>query len=75
MVNEDFPEPETPVTTTSLLRGIETETFFKLCNLAPLITMLLLKEVVVAIIFSADFFSLSISYKCTMHVAFRKVHS
>ena len=39
MVNEDFPEPETPVTTTSLFLGISTFTFFRLCILAPLINI------------------------------------
>jgi hypothetical protein len=40
MVSEDFPEPETPVTTMSLLRGISTDIFFRLCTLAPLIYIL-----------------------------------
>jgi hypothetical protein len=40
MVREDFPEPDTPVTTISLLRGISTETFLRLCTRAPLIWML-----------------------------------
>ena len=30
IVNEDLPEPDTPVTTTNLFRGIVTVTFFKL---------------------------------------------
>ena len=33
---EDFPEPDTPVSTTSLLCGMSTEMFFRLCTLAPL---------------------------------------
>ena len=41
MVKEDFPEPETPVTTINLLRGISTSTFFKLCTRAPLMKILL----------------------------------
>src|SRR5438067_6629276 len=40
MVKEDFPDPDTPVTTTSLLRGISTEIFFKLCTRAPFIYIL-----------------------------------
>src|SRR5579871_4008221 len=32
---EDFPEPDSPVMTTSLSRGIETSTFFRLCSRAP----------------------------------------
>jgi hypothetical protein len=39
-VSEDFPDPETPVTTINLFRGISTEMFFKLCTLAPLINIL-----------------------------------
>ena len=35
--NDDFPEPERPVITTSLFRGIATSMFFKLCCLAPFI--------------------------------------
>src|SRR5262245_53342988 len=31
----DLPEPERPVTTTRLSRGISTETFFRLCTRAP----------------------------------------
>jgi hypothetical protein len=34
---DDFPEPETPVTTISLLWGISTSTFFKLLTFAPFI--------------------------------------
>src|SRR3989344_1798652 len=37
---DDFPEPERPVKTIILLRGISTDTFFKLCVRAPLITIL-----------------------------------
>src|ERR1051325_6959508 len=36
---EDFPEPDRPVTTTSLLRGIVTSMPFRLCSRAPLTTM------------------------------------
>ena len=39
--NDDFPEPETPVTTINLLRGIVTVMFLRLCTLAPCITILL----------------------------------
>ena len=39
MVSEDFPEPDTPVTTTSLFRGMATETFCRLCTRAPLMRM------------------------------------
>jgi hypothetical protein len=35
MVSDDLPDPETPVTTVNLFRGIVTVTFFKLCTLAP----------------------------------------
>src|SRR5437879_5267090 len=31
----DLPEPERPVTTTSLSRGISTDMFFRLCTRAP----------------------------------------
>ena len=37
--SEDFPDPESPVKTTSLSLGMVTSTFFKLCSLAPLITI------------------------------------
>jgi len=37
---EDFPEPDRPVITTSLSRGMETSIFFKLLARAPL-TMIL----------------------------------
>jgi len=40
MVREDFPEPDTPVTTTSLLRGISTETSLRLCTREPLMKIL-----------------------------------
>src|SRR6476659_6789103 len=33
--SEDLPEPESPVTTTSLSRGISSEMFLRLCTLAP----------------------------------------
>jgi hypothetical protein len=36
---EDFPEPDNPVITTSLLRGISMEMFLRLCCLAPRILM------------------------------------
>ena len=35
--SDDLPEPDGPVTTTSLFFGIFTLTFFKLCCLAPVI--------------------------------------
>src|SRR4029453_176662 len=35
----DLPEPESPVTTISLSRGISSETFFKLCTRAPCTAM------------------------------------
>src|SRR4051812_11302766 len=38
--SEDFPEPERPVTTTSLSRGISTSMFLRLCSRAPLTTIL-----------------------------------
>ena len=37
---EDFPLPLRPVITTSLLRGIETSMFLRLCTLAPNISRL-----------------------------------
>ena len=37
---DDFPEPDNPVTTVILYRGIETLTFFKLWFLAPPISIL-----------------------------------
>src|SRR3990172_3070861 len=33
--SEDFPDPEMPVSTTNLSRGISTVTFFRLCSRAP----------------------------------------
>ena len=39
LANEDFPDPDKPVITTNLSFGISTVTFFKLCSLAPLITI------------------------------------
>src|SRR5580700_8467265 len=33
--SEDFPEPDRPVITTRLSRGISTSTFFRLCSRAP----------------------------------------
>jgi len=36
---EDLPEPDRPVMTTNLSLGIEISIFFKLCSLAPFITM------------------------------------
>src|SRR5437879_5050528 len=36
---EDFPEPERPVITTSLSRGISTSMFLRLCSRAPLTMM------------------------------------
>src|SRR5690349_2126353 len=33
--SDDFPEPESPVITVRRLRGIETETFLRLCSRAP----------------------------------------
>jgi hypothetical protein len=49
MVSDDFPEPDTPVTTTSLLRGIVTVIFFRLCTLAPLIRILSVEFTVAAL--------------------------
>src|SRR5208283_4095176 len=37
--SEDLPEPERPVKTTSLSRGIAKSTFFRLCSRAPRITI------------------------------------
>ena len=37
MVKEDFPDPETPVTTTNSFFGIARSIFFRLLALAPLI--------------------------------------
>src|SRR5579862_1346321 len=37
--SDDFPEPESPVTTTSLLRGRTRSTFLRLCSRAPLMTI------------------------------------
>src|ERR1700722_5389511 len=36
----DLPEPESPVTTTSLSRGISIDTFLRLCTRAPITEML-----------------------------------
>src|SRR3954454_3159417 len=40
----DFPEPESPVTTMSLSRGISTEMFFRLCTRAPCTAMVVRAE-------------------------------
>ena len=37
---DDLPEPESPVMTTSLFRGISREIFLRLCCLAPLMEMM-----------------------------------
>src|SRR3989338_8377171 len=37
--SDDFPLPESPVKTIILLRGISTDTFFKLCVRAPFMTI------------------------------------
>src|ERR1700745_2690100 len=37
--SEDLPEPERPVKTTSLSRGISTSMFFRLCSRAPRMVM------------------------------------
>src|ERR1700674_2136291 len=37
--SEDLPEPESPVNTTSLSRGIDSVTFFRLCSRAPRIVI------------------------------------
>ena len=37
----DFPEPDSPVITTNLLRGMVSEIFFRLCSRAPLIEITL----------------------------------
>src|SRR3990172_5512147 len=36
---EDFPEPDNPVNTINRLRGSSSETFFRLCSRAPLMTI------------------------------------
>src|SRR4051812_31670117 len=38
--SDDLPEPDRPVTTTSLSRGISTSMFLRLCSRAPLTTIL-----------------------------------
>src|SRR5258708_2449831 len=58
MVKEDFPDPETPVTTISLLRGISTVIFFRLWTLAPLIKIPLLADLTLASALAGDFFLL-----------------
>src|SRR5664279_5358578 len=37
--SEDLPEPDSPVNTTSLSRGISTSTFLRLCSRAPRIVI------------------------------------
>src|SRR5580692_1158026 len=37
--SDDFPDPDSPVITTSLSRGISTSMFLRLCSRAPLILM------------------------------------
>ena len=39
IASDDLPDPDTPVITINLRRGISTVTFFKLCMRAPLIRM------------------------------------
>jgi hypothetical protein len=38
--NDDLPEPDRPVMTTSLSRGISTVMFLRLCSRAPTTTIL-----------------------------------
>jgi hypothetical protein len=52
MVRDDLPEPETPVTTTSLFRGIFTVTFLRLCTLAPLMRIESFSSLVPSLFFS-----------------------
>src|ERR1700738_1682658 len=42
--SEDFPEPDRPVNTTSLSRGISRSTFLRLCSRAPRIVMARIAE-------------------------------
>src|SRR5882757_11376705 len=42
--SEDFPEPERPVNTTSLSRGISTSMFLRLCSRAPRIVIARIAE-------------------------------
>ena len=39
-LNDDLPDPESPVMTTNLSLGISKDIFFKLCSFAPFITYL-----------------------------------
>ena len=48
--NDDLPEPEIPVKTTNLPRGISTLIFFKLCTLAPL-TVIFLNIIYFSVLF------------------------
>src|ERR1700734_2402951 len=42
--SEDLPEPDNPVNTTSLSRGISRSTFFRLCSRAPRMVIARLAE-------------------------------
>src|SRR6186713_2043519 len=42
--SEDFPEPDSPVNTTSLSRGISRSTFLRLCSRAPRIVIARMPE-------------------------------
>src|SRR6266478_6320903 len=42
--SEDFPEPDRPVNTTSLSRGISRSTFLRLCSRAPRMVMARIAE-------------------------------
>src|SRR5690554_5593750 len=49
---DDFPEPESPVTTTNLFLGIATSISFRLCSPAPLISMCFLgSKVEISVVF------------------------
>ena len=43
--SDDFPDPDNPVITTSLLRGISTSMFFRLLTRAPLIEICLFSDI------------------------------
>ena len=56
---EDFPDPESPVRTTSSFLGISREIFFKLCSLAPRIFIYCFG--IVSLLFAMSAFALSFS--------------
>jgi len=71
---DDFPDPDRPVMTTNLSFGISTVTFFKLCSLAPLITIFFI--IILKIFFTylgIYFFALIFKYTYDLESLFNNI--